>query len=386
MRVLWVIYGSLDQLSGGYLYDRRVVEHLRAHGVEVQLLGLPALPYILCPLHGLHPGLRAAFSPRRREEWKEEGWDAVVIDELVHPSAAFLAARRARRLRRARARHRGPAVRWPPLIALVHHLRCREDRSRIDRAIARCFERLLLLHSDALVVNSRTTAATVTELLSGAGVAREPVVCPPGCDQVDGGGRARPGQPREPSAPVRLLATGNLVPRKGYDVLLEVLAGLVDLPWELRIAGRAVDRAHRALLETRAGRLGLRARVRFLGELDTPALAEEYRNADVFVHAARYEGYGISLAEAVRAGLPFVAFASGVIPEVVEGRGMLAAPGDRAAFAAHLRSLIGDPARRKEAAALSRELAAGLPTWEDTGRLFLAALREAVGPGGSARG
>jgi hypothetical protein len=161
---------------------------------------------------------------------------------------------------------------------------------------------------------------------------------------------------------------------------------MVDLPWELRIAGRAADRAHLGLLVRLAGRLGLRERVHLLGELDAPALAGEYRGADVFVHAARYEGYGISVAEAVKAGLPFVAFASGAIPEVVGGRGMLAAPGDRAAFAAHLRSLIGDPARREQAAALSRELGAGLPTWEDTGRLFLAALRKAVASGGSAHG
>jgi glycosyltransferase involved in cell wall biosynthesis len=377
MRVLWVIYGSLDQLSGGYLYDRRVVEHLRAHGVEVQLLGLSALPYILCPLHGLDPRLRAAFSPRRREEGREGGWDAVVIDELIHPSVAFLAARR------ARARRRGRADSWPPLLTLVHHLRCREDRSRLDRVIARRFERLLLGHSDALVVNSRTTARTVEELLEGTGTASRPAICPPGCDQMEAGHEVRSWQPHQPPGPVRLFACGNLIPRKGYDLLLEMLAGLAELPWELRIAGRAVDRAHHAMLVTLAGRLGLAGRVHLLGELDTPALAEEYRRADVFVHAARYEGYGISLAEAVRAGLPFVAFASGAIPEVVGGRGMLAAPGDRTAFAAHLRCLIDDPASREKAAALSHELAAALPTWEDTGRLFLDALREAAGWGGS---
>ena len=374
MRVLWIIYGSLDQLSGGYLYDRRVVEYLRAHGVEVQLLGLPALPYLLCPLHGLHPRLRAAFAPRGRAG----GWDAVVVDELIHPSVALLAASRARtRLRRPSADS------WPPLVTLVHHLRCLEDRSRIDRVIARRFEQLLLAHCDAIIVNSRTTARTVEELLGNGGAAAHPAVCPPGCDQMEMRPLSEiPDLPRPPE-PVRLLASGNLIPRKGYDQLLEMLSGLADLPWELRISGRTVDRAYRVLLENLARRLGLAERVRFLGELDGSALAEEYRCADVFVHASRYEGYGISLAEAVKAGLPFVAFSSGAIPEVVGGRGMLAAPGDRTAFAGSLRCLVTDPSCRREAAALSRELAAGLPTWEDTGRRFLGALREAVGPEGS---
>jgi glycosyltransferase involved in cell wall biosynthesis len=180
---------------------------------------------------------------------------------------------------------------------------------------------------------------------------------------------------------VRLLATGNLIPRKGYDLLLEVLADLSreppreppwepprEPPWELRIAGRIVDGAYHRRLQKLARSPGLQGRVAFLGELSSESLAEEYRRAEVFVFPSRYEGYGISLAEAVRAGLPFVAFAAGAVAEVVKGRGLLVPPGDRASFAGHLRRLIADPSFRRQAAAVSRELAAGLPTWEDTGR------------------
>ena len=40
LRVAWVIYGSLDQVSGGYIYDRLVVEHLRALGDVVTVISL----------------------------------------------------------------------------------------------------------------------------------------------------------------------------------------------------------------------------------------------------------------------------------------------------------------------------------------------------------
>jgi glycosyltransferase involved in cell wall biosynthesis len=384
LRILWVVYGSLDQQSGGYLYDRRVVGYLRTHGVEVELLGLPALPYLLGPLHGLHPRLRAALALHQQAR----GWDAVVIDELCHPSVFMLAAARARARRR-----RPPADLRPPLFTLVHHLRCREDRPPLARALARAWERRLLAYSAAVIVNSQTTARTVRELLGRASDEGAPpiAVCPPGCDQLalssaaptaPAAAAAAPADPRPTTGgPVRLLATGNLIPRKGYDLLLEMLAGLRDLPWVLRVAGRAVDTSYRRRLDRLARRLGLAERVAFLGELDGARLAEEYRAADVFVFASRYEGYGISLAEAVRVGLPFVAFAAGAVAEVVGGRGLLVPPGDRAAFAGHLRRLIADPAFRRQAAALSRELAAGLPTWEDTGRGVLQALREAVGEG-----
>ena len=373
LKVLWVIYGSLDLLSGGYLYDRRVVGYLRNRGVDVELLGLNALPYLLCPLHSLHPGLRSALSPRP----PAEKWDAVVIDELTHPSVFLLAAARTRALRRRTA-----AVPRTPLITLVHHLRCREDPPRLDLALASWMERCLLADSEALIVNSYTTAQSVEELLARTKGTATIAVCPPGCDQLAVGAAAPTGSgPRPASAvPVRLLATGNLIPRKGYDLLLEVLADLSrEPPWELRIAGRIVDGAYHRRLQKLARSPGLQGRVAFLGELSSESLAEEYRRAEVFVFPSRYEGYGISLAEAVRAGLPFVAFAAGAVAEVVKGRGLLVPPGDRASFAGHLRRLIADPSFRWQAAAVSRELAAGLPTWEDTGRLVLQAIRQAVG-------
>ena len=41
MRVGFVIYGSLDTRSGGYLYDRKLVAHLRQQGDEVILFSQP---------------------------------------------------------------------------------------------------------------------------------------------------------------------------------------------------------------------------------------------------------------------------------------------------------------------------------------------------------
>jgi glycosyltransferase involved in cell wall biosynthesis len=362
MNVLWVVYGSLDRLSGGNLYDRLVVDYLRARGAQVEVLGLPQPPYLLGRLQPLPARLR-----------REEGLDAIVVDELAHPSL-FAWARARRNVRRRGAR--------PRLVTLVHHLRSCEPPPVAWRALARAWERKLLAASDAVIANSRATAATVRELAGDLPVA----ICPPGCDRLalppaveaGAGGETASGGEEASSGSVRLLATGNLIHRKGYDLLLRVLAGMTDLPWELRVSGRSVDRRFAGRLESLVRRGGLGGRVRFLGELDTELLAGEYRRAQVFVFPSRYEGYGISLAEAVFAGLPFVAFAVGAAAEVVRGGGLLAAPGDLAGFGAHLRRLIAEPAFREEQAARSRELARGLPRWQDTGRGFQAALEAAL--------
>ncbi len=364
MRVLWLVYGSLERLSGGNLYDRIVVEHLRAQGVQVEVLGLPRPSYLLGPWQAPPARLR-----------RMEGLDAIVVDELVHPSLFRWAGARARH---AGGRHdsgqpRPPAApgRRPRLVTLVHHLRSQEPPPTLWRGLARALERRLLASSDAVIANSQATAASVRELAGDVPVA----VCPPGCDRL-----APPADEAAPGGaggPVRLLAAGNLIPRKGYDLLLEMLAGMSGLSWALRITGRPVDRRYAAGLRARVRRAGLEERVTFTGELDAERLAGEYRRAQVFVFPSRYEGYGISLVEAVFAGLPFVAFACGAVAEAVRGRGLLAAPGDLPAFGAHLRRLIAEEPFREAQAGLSRRLAPGLPRWRDTAGGFLAALEQA---------
>jgi len=390
MRVLLVIYGSIDQLSGGYLYDRQVVASLRRRGVQVETLSLPQCPYLLCPFlpAGARRGLRRILTAEEREG----RYDAVVIDELVHPSV-FRAAR-----------HRRDT--GPPLVTLVHHLRCREPGGAAVRGLACRMERILLRNSTAVVVNSRVTAETVRGLVEPG---TPMYVCPPGSDLLPGlessgtrfrqdarsPSRSQPGRVPSPrtrptsagdssqggAGPVRLLVTGNLVPRKGHDLLLQVLAGLREYRWHLRIVGRVVDRRYRRRLGRMQLRFGLAGRIDFTGALGGQQLAREYREADVFVFPSRYEGYGISLAEAVRAGLPFVAFSAGATAEVTEGRGLLFPPGDLEGFSAALAGLLADPLERERAGLLSREIAAGLPAWEDTGRRVFQALREVTAGG-----
>jgi glycosyltransferase involved in cell wall biosynthesis len=365
MRVLLVIYGSLDQQSGGYLYDRQVVGYLRGRRVEVEILSLPRCTYLFCPLTSLRrTGLQGRL--RRLLQGRDDGrrFDAVIVDELVHPSAFRAVARR------------GTA--GPPLLTLVHHLRSQEPGGALLRWIALGMERVLLRHSNAVVVNSRVTAQTVRKLVEQ----EIPLyLCPPGNDLLPGLDR-RLDRLRPAGAPareVRLLVTGNLIHRKGHDLLLRMLAGLRQKPWRLRIVGPVVDHRYRRRLGRLERRLGLSGRVEYTGELSGSELAREYRTADVFVFPSRYEGYGISLAEALRAGLPFVAFAAGATAEVTGGRGLLFPPGDLEGFASALERLVTDPEARSQAAILSRELSAGLPGWSDTGRRFHEALTEVVG-------
>lgn len=138
-----------------------------------------------------------------------------------------------------------------------------------------------------------------------------------------------------------------------YRALAAALSRLGDAPWRLLVAGDGPARAEvQAELERCAP-----GRACFLGMLSEKELAHAYAASDLCTWPAVNEAYGMALLEAQAAGVPVVACAVRGVPEVViDGRtGLLAAGGDDAALARHIRSLLDDAGRRR---ALGREAAA----------------------------
>jgi D-inositol-3-phosphate glycosyltransferase len=136
------------------------------------------------------------------------------------------------------------------------------------------------------------------------------------------------------------LFAGNLIERKGVDVLVEAFAelharGACD---RLAIAG---DGPLRDLLVLQASALGVDGAVEFLGAVEATTLARLMAAADVFVLPSREEPLGVVLLEAMACATPVVASSVGGIPEIVgEGCGRLVEPGDAAALAAGMEAVL----------------------------------------------
>lgn len=207
-----------------------------------------------------------------------------------------------------------------------------------------------------LVVNSEATRRTT--LASAPWLSRQRVeLLPKGIDPKPWE-RAAPGDwPRRMGrreGELVLGFAGQLVPRKGVDRLLRLLAHalLRARRWRLVLAGAGPQEA---ALRSLAEELGLAERVVFCGFVeDLPAWMA---SLDLFVLPSRIEGFGYVLAEAMASGLPVVAWASSSVPEVVShGRsGLLAPPDDEDAFARALLQLIEDPELRRRMGAQARE-------------------------------
>jgi glycosyltransferase involved in cell wall biosynthesis len=345
--IVFAVPGDLATPTGGYAYDRRMIAELTALGWSVEVADIGSdFP---------RPSARTRAAADARLMSITKGIP-VVIDGLAFGALPELAVE-------LHVRH--------PLIALVHHPLALE--SGLSPAEAQQFqrrERAALAHTDHVVVTSPSTARL---LARDYGVEPDDItVALPGNDPKAPSARTRDGT-------LALLAVGSLVRRKGYDVLVAALAGLKDLPWRLTIAGdRTRDPATAAALDSDIGNCGLGDRIDVLGAVVDERLDQLYANADLFVLASRFEGYGMAFAEAIAHGLPVIGTTTGAIPDTVpDGAGILVPPDDAQALSKALRRLIADPAERQRLAAAARTAAARLPTWRQSAELFAHAIESA---------
>jgi glycosyltransferase involved in cell wall biosynthesis len=341
-RAVFAVPGDLATPTGGYAYDRRIVDGLRELGWSIDVLDLgDGFPRPAPDVQAAACAQLAAVPCDR----------PIVIDGLafgVLPEA-------------------GEALRKSHvLVALVHHpLALESGLSADDAGRLRASERAALACTRHIIV---TSAATARLLAADYGVSSERLsVVEPGVD------RATP-QPRTDPGLITLLSVGAVVPRKGYDLLVAALAELRHLPWRLVIAGdcgRSPDAASR--LKADIARYNLADRISLRGAVSSDELASLYASSNLFVLPSRFEGYGMAYAEAIAHGLPVIGTTAGAIPETVPATaGVLVPPDDRAALVAALRRLIEEPAERARLAAGAR--AVQFPSWCEQAARFAGVL------------
>ncbi len=345
MALVFIVPGALDQHTGGYLFDRHIVDGARQAGRDVTVAELP----------GRFPDPDAAARDAACATLARLADAAVaVIDGLALPAFAACLKAQAARLK---------------LIGFVHHpLALETGLDPEQQANLAGLEARLLTRLRGVICPSAATAWAVEQY--GVAPARI-AVAPPGTDKP----AALP--PRlAPDRPVRLLCVGAVTPRKGHLLLVEALAGLTDRAWRLRCIGSLVRDPAAAQAVARAiAAHGLAERIELAGEWPPERLGAAYAEADLFVLASYHEGYGMAFAEALAYGLPIVGTTAGAIPETVPvAAAMLVPPGDRDALAAALTLVLDHPPLRQRLAAAATAASAALPDWPVATRRWLDAL------------
>jgi glycosyltransferase involved in cell wall biosynthesis len=352
LKIGLVIYGALQTRSGGYLYDRKLVEHLRREGDAVEVVSLGWRNY------ASHMRDNLSSSLRRRLEHLQV--DILLQDELNHPSLFWLNRRLNIKL---------------PIVSIVHHLRSSELRPAWQNRLYAILERAYLRSVGGFIFNSRTTQAAVRTL---SGEERPGVVAYPAADHLEVEiaddeivRRARQ------SGPLRLVFVGNLIPRKGLHTLLSALARMPADSVTLDVCGSLeVDKVYAAALCRLVASLKLDASVRLHGALDYAGLVGALRSAQALVVPSSYEGFGIVYLEAMSLGLPCIGTTAGAAGEIIiDGEnGFLVPPEDTRALAACLQRLAQETGLRERMSLRARQRFLEHPTWKQMGeeiRFFL---------------
>ena len=106
-----------------------------------------------------------------------------------------------------------------------------------------------------------------------------------------------------PAEEVQILYLGQLIERKGVDILLKALAPLSGLPWALTIIGTGTQKD---ALKALGKRLGLEKRVIFQPALENDAAMRLMEQSDLFVLPSRHDGWGVVINEALLRGVPVI--------------------------------------------------------------------------------
>ncbi len=343
--VVFAIPGNLDTPTGGYRYDKRVIEELPKLGWRVEHL----------PLSGEFPSPSDAALAETAKVFSRISPDALVMVDGLALGAIPLGI-----LKSLKAK----------LVALCHHPLAFETGLTSDRIdYLHRTEREALSRSVATIATSRSTAELLAREFN---VAKADItVAEPGTEpsaRAEGGAK-----------PPRILSVGAITRRKGHGTLAKALSKIRDLEWEWRIAG-STDRdpvAMQALeREIAAGKIG--ERTALLGPLDDAGLEKEYSSASLFALPSHFEGYGMAFTEALARGLPVVAGSGGALVETVpKAAGVFVAPGNFGELALALRRLLTNPAELEKRADAAWDYAKALPRWSGTAKRIADALERA---------
>jgi len=349
MKIGFVIYGSLDTLSGGYMYDRMLVEYLRAQGDTVEIISIPWRNY------AAHLADHFSFK-------LPDNFDILIQDELNHPS--LIAANLGKH----------PY----PIVSLVHHLRCSELRPKWQNDLYRVVERKYLQSVDGFIFNSQTTKGVVNDLI---GNDKPSVVAYPPTDRFGEAISENEIAEKCKTKELKILFLGNIIERKGLHTLIEAIRPLT-FDFRLDIIGSiTTDPAYANQMQKFATDNGLASVVTFHSALDNEPLKQKLKQAHILIVPSSYEGFGIVYLEGMAFGLPAIGTTAGAAGEIIEHQktGYLIEPNDSTTLATFIAQLASNRSLLTELSLNARKRYIQQPAWNQTASQIRVFLQNMIG-------
>ena len=341
MRIAYIVTRA-DPIGGAQIHVRDLAEAMQARGHAVIVLTGGQGPFV--------------------DDLKTKGIETALLQHLTVPIRPLQDLRALREMRAALrgfgpdlvAAHSAKAgvigrmaarLMGVPVIVTTHGWSFTTGVPRARAAVYRAIERITSPFAAEMTI---TVSEYDRQLALRAGVlsAERMVTVHNGMPDVPQSLRGTPDR-----HPPRLVMVARYGPQKDHTTLLHALARLRNLPWELDLVGEGPLMPQTQALSSS---LGLDARVHFLGQrMDVDRIVAA---AQVSLLVTNWEGFPLSILEAMRAGLPVVASAVGGVGESVRDgeTGYLVPAGEAAPLTERIRMLLTDPARRTRMGAAGR--------------------------------
>ncbi|GAA1454083.1 glycosyltransferase family 4 protein [Nesterenkonia lacusekhoensis] len=372
--LLWV-EPDLGTVSGGLRYNEQLRSALGASSVQNPVLRLPG--DWTAPLAADGPALAAQVTAAAAGH----DADAVVIDGLIGSACPELFTSAAA----------GDSVPSPARVLLVH----------LSAAVARELptggtsptgavpeilrrERLAVEAADHVMTVSRWSAdqlrrlygredITVAQPGTAAAAPAQPAAPP---EQPEYAERADPRSlPAEPNTVPQLACVSAFLPVKNHSLLAPALEPLLDMPWQLTLAGPHSGSAYgQEVIHQLQHRLP--GRVRTLGVLSPAEVEQLWRETDLVLLPSAAETYGMVVAEACAAGVPSFIPAGTGAGEAAGEAGVALDPQRPQDWTAALRDWLSSPQRRAELRARAGRRREHLPTWEQAAQTLRSLLAQ----------
>jgi len=170
--------------------------------------------------------------------------------------------------------------------------------------------------------------------------------------------------------PQKFISVGNVVERKGYHLMIEGLALLNDLDWQLDIYGNVYDGLYFEKLRQTTDQFKMQEKIHFRGTVSHSLVNQKMIEADLLLNTSLFETYNMILAESLANGLPFVSTKVGAFEKFDSYKGGVFFDGfEKEAFANALRKLVVEKSNYKKL--YTENLPFENRTWRNVAEEFL---------------
>ena len=328
-------------VSGGYFYDKKLIDYLRKKGDMVHMFFLPKRKTI----HDNEMNYVQLFHTIQKKNI-----DLLLQDELCHPSLLYF------------------NIYWKqnttiPLVSVVHNLSTSLKTNDQDGRKTACLEKRYLQTIDHFILISNSVKQKVEHLLH---YPVQGAIAWPGkdhlCYQTNQGTI-----PLSSQQVFHLLFIGNLYPHKGLHVLIKTLAQIPTEKWTLTVLGdTAVNSHYTSMIQTVVQNLHLQNHVHFEGVVSHKKVSWFLQHAHLLVVPSFYESFGLVYIEALGFGVPVLAAVNGGASEVItEGKeGFFVEFENIQQLKKHIMFFIQHPVKWKKMKQNALEKFQTLPTWD----------------------